>query len=411
MSSFDVQGWERVIQGEEKLTWDLWSAPIDTSSILTASGVELLKSAVQAFRKFFGEDFLENSRGKGHPLFSIYLMPGNDVRVVYIQLIDLFIHLQLLQTQKSFTELRKVLRNDKSWFGWGHALLQMEVAGLALRQGYEIEFEPSLESGRKMDLTVSMRNRTVNFELVQMGTDHSFRATALFRDRLNRQLMALSMTHSVSIRGDLFRIAEEPEFTQLVNEVDGRAKALKTLGESLAFNSDVARLMVTKSEHARLPELSGPPTQSDEWSCLEARINEKAKQTAGANNVWIRLDGLSGLWYFPGWAAHELREKLRLIAPLCQAVLRKYDHVAGIVLSNRWAWQVGQPEETVCLDGNFALRRHFSDGRERETIITRCDKGSRREVDAIMSWYAQEPSWLDWELSELEYPSIRELFM
>lgn len=99
------------------------------------------------------------------------------------------------------------------------------------------------------------------------------------------------------------------------------------------------------------------------------------------------------------------------IVPLCQAALRMYDHIAGIVVSNRWSWQSKQPEETVCLDGNFALRRRLMDGRERETIIVRRDRHSHRAVDAIKSWYVQEASWLDWGLSQLRQPSLGKIFI
>ncbi|RIV26126.1 hypothetical protein D2Q93_05410 [Alicyclobacillaceae bacterium I2511] len=391
------------------MTWDLWAAPIDSSSILTTRGVDLLKSGIQEFRKFFGEDFIDKCKGKEHP-FLTYLMPGNDIRMVYLGLIDLFVHLQFLRTQRRFGQIRKTLRTNKSLFGCGHALLQLEVAGFALRQGHDIEFEPDLESGSKADLKVHTGDHPTVFEMVQMGTDHAFRATATFRDRLNRELMGLSMAHSLSIRGDILRIADESELTHLMGDLDTKARELNAVGKSFVIHSDLARLTLIKSERAGLPELSGPPTQSDDWARLEARISEKARQTSGAENVWIRIDGLSGLWYFTGWARHSLREKLRLIAPLCQAAIRRYDHVSGIVISNGRAWQTGQPEETVCVDGNFALRRHFIDGWERETIIIRRDKRSRKEVDFIMAWYAQEPSWLDWGLSQLGYPAVTEIF-
>lgn len=410
MSSLDVDGWQRVLQGKERLTWDLWAANAYSSDILTASGMDLLKSAIQEFREFFGEDFLDRCRGKNHPLFSIYLMPGNDVHMVYMGLIDIFVHLQLLQTKPNFGELRKALRRDKSSFGWGHALLQLEVAGLALRQERDIEFEPDLASGRKADLKVSTGDQVTTFEVVQMGTDHCFRETASFRNQFDTELMRLSMTHSVSIRGELFRIPNELEREHMIENLYTKAKALNTRGESFVFSTDLATLTVTKSERRGAPELSGPPTKSDVWARLEARIKDKARQTLGTKNVWIRIDDLSGMWYFTGWANQPLREKLMLIAPLCQAEIRKYDHVAGILLSNRWTWQSGQPEETVCVDGNFALRRLFSDDRERETLIIRRDKRSRQEVDVFTSWYAQEPSWLDWGLIRLGHPTTSEIF-
>lgn len=82
MSWLDVEGWESVIKSEQRLTWELWTSPIDHSAVLNERGKQVLHTAIAELQSFLGDDFLERSRGKKHPLFSLVHMPGNDVPVV-----------------------------------------------------------------------------------------------------------------------------------------------------------------------------------------------------------------------------------------------------------------------------------------------------------------------------------------
>lgn len=409
MSWLDVEGWESVLKGEEKLTWELWASPIDHSAVLNEKGKQVLNTAISGLRAFLGDDFLDTGRGKEHPLFSLVHMPGNDVPVVYRSLLDLYVHIELLKKIVGFSKVRKSLRRNQTSAGWGHELLQLEVAGLAARSGRDLEYEPKLQSGRSADLQVALDDELIVFELVQLGTSQFFNNAQQYNEEMNDFLLKVSMRHLVAFSGVWIRVATPEERSALMLQISSAVKTLVQMDKNHMIKNDLVRLSITKTNSFKYPVVSGPPTQDDEWARLEARIHEKSKQTLGATNVWIRLDGLSGLWYFTPWATQGLKEKLNSIAPLCKNVLQKYSHVNGIVISNRWSWQVGQPEETVCVSGNFALRRHFSDGRERETMVVRRDKSARSVLEEIVEWYENEPSWLDWGLEQLGYSCFASL--
>lgn len=233
-----AERWQRVMRGEEKLTWELWSSPVRSSQVLSETGMDVVETAIQRLKGFFGPDFLHECMGKDHPLLSMDLMPGNDVRNVYLGLISLDLHVQLLGVQPNFRDVRKALKSDKSLFGWGHALVQLEVAGLALRDGWLSEFEPSLPTGRSADVAVYGGGTPLIFEIVQMGTDESFRATGAFNDRMNRLLTHLCMERSVSIPGECSRIASDTEIQHLVDALEARSEGLRGLGNAFTIRTE-----------------------------------------------------------------------------------------------------------------------------------------------------------------------------
>ena len=132
--------WSAVISGEAELTWELWSENIDRSNELTNKGKRAVHSAVDSISEFLGKNWLENFKSRGLPFMSPDWWPANDVPFVHCRLLELGSRFRLLSSASGLAELRKNMRRDRDSFP--HGLVQLEVAGFALRAGWEIEFEP-----------------------------------------------------------------------------------------------------------------------------------------------------------------------------------------------------------------------------------------------------------------------------
>ncbi|WDL98493.1 hypothetical protein [Alicyclobacillus sp. ALC3] len=294
---------------------------------------------------------------------------------------------------------------------WTHASVQMELAGFALRRGWPVEFEPRLPGGKMGDLEVFLDSKKVMFEVTQIGEHTSVRETNSFVKKLDRALAKPAKDHSLSVKGHYLKVVGEEELQALLAQVDEVGTSLKEIGQSRPVKTEVAKLVITKTSHPEVRMMSGPVTSTNEWDRLAAKIRDKARQSASGQNVWLRIEVLSGLWQLTAWAQQGMKEKLKAIVPVCHSEIRRYDHVSGVILSSGLGWQIGAPDEVVCVDGNFSMRRNFATGgRQRETIIVRRDKRGKGDVGEVMRWYQDEVTWLDWALRELGYGSLEQMF-
>lgn len=146
------------MRGEAPMTWDLWSSDIGNSSVLTSSGKAAVQAAVSTTAEFLGPNwlakFLPTEGAVRHlPLMSVYWWPSNDVPHVHMRLLDLGARLTLLKDCAGADTVRRDMRKDLGHFA--HGLLQMEVGGLALRDGWKVEFEPATNGARRTDVRVS----------------------------------------------------------------------------------------------------------------------------------------------------------------------------------------------------------------------------------------------------------------
>jgi len=159
--------------------------------------------------------------------------------------------------------------------------------------------------------------------------------------------------------------------------------------------------------------LSGPSTASDEWRRLESRIARKAAQSKGTSPAWIYIIEGGSLWYLTPWARLGLEEKLDAAALMIQPLVDQTDHLAGVILSNSWMWDVPHvPDQTIWTADHRSVAIHHqrSAGRTRETVIIGSDLSAKAGMlKSLATWFSSEAMWLDWALSELGLPSSTRL--
>lgn len=150
----------------------------------------------------------------------------------------------------------------------------------------------------------------------------------------------------------------------------------------------------------------------DEGWRLARQLINKARQTVGAINVWIRVDVRSGLWTpLTEWGRAPLDRKAEQIAVIVRGALAEHPHVAGAVLSTGLLFAApGIETRTLASpDGTVTLRRTIPGNLGRETIIVPRASGETADVADWQGWYGAEPSWLDWALAELGHPPLSTL--
>jgi len=140
--------WHSVLDGSAPLDWDLWSSPIGASNALTDEGKAAVHQAVRTITTFLGATWLSTftapdrrpERHTGVPLLSVYWWPFNDSTHVYRRILEFAARLSILEGASGFAQVRRDMRSDLGHFE--HGLLQLEVGGLAMRSGWEVQLEP-----------------------------------------------------------------------------------------------------------------------------------------------------------------------------------------------------------------------------------------------------------------------------
>lgn len=407
--------WIEFENGTRPMTWELWQGCMQNFVTLTPKGKEFIPEVVKILSCILGTDYLKRCLEiePSHPLFSAEYPMFNDVPVAISNLIILSVKLELASKQRGWSRFRKEFIPNCSSKAWNHGMIQLEISGFAAKYGYACEFEPTLSTGRKGDITVHTRLGNLFFETVMIGTSDPFSKADIFYNHMARFLYNMSMKYGFNIKGEL---KTYPSQEQQIDDILKRLFSIMNLmnfpriGDSQLLNNEFVNLQITRSNTPSFPDLTGVHITTDSWHRLKRCIYEKGRQSSGARNVWLRIDEGSGMWAFTPWANKSLEEKMKLIVPLIKEELKPFEYVSGIILSNSSGIYANSEDDlSIVNNGNIAIRRVFPFNYFRETIIISCGKSARRAAREIGKWYLEEPHWLDWAMDHLEMPSISEI--
>jgi hypothetical protein len=411
----------QMLAGDREITWSDWAIPMDDSQLLSSKGHEVVTWAVGVLQPFLGDDFLQRVRDAGaeHALLSPALLHTLwmivDSQYVYADLIQLAAQMTLLGHRSG--RLRATMRNNFDPTSWTHALIQLELASLALRDGWDGQFEPRLDDGKSADVRLSKDGAPVLFEITSMGMSVDEREALDYFHSLSTQIMSIELRQGVQVTGDLGDIAPASEVARWLERIEEAAAATAQDGDVRPV-AGPAEATVIVSREALEPggtHLQGASVTSDPWRRLVARIERKARQTSSAERVWIRLEDHAGLLWFSPLAQMSLADRLAALVPPLREAINSFPHVAGVVVSPGPMWPPDTATEETCQlpgdDGAVALRRPISGPRVRETIIVSRSDARDGGIAAIQDWYRQETTWLDWALQQLNCPRLTDLFI
>ncbi len=191
-------------EGKRPMDWSVWDWLIDDSTCLTAEGRRVAHWAVATLQEKLGQDFLQLVQAKmtSHPIFSLGFWPANDVAWVYANLIQLATQLHLFHEHIStnrFGRVLKDLRQNLQPITWIGTLLQLEIAGLGLRAGWEIEFEPSLGKTHFADVRFTHDASRLLVETTSLRLSNNEQQALAFYQQFGFQLMNLEWKHGIRI--------------------------------------------------------------------------------------------------------------------------------------------------------------------------------------------------------------------
>lgn len=334
----------------------------------------------------------------------------------YFELIELALWLEVLCDREGFADLARSLKRDPREDVVPHVRLELEVGALAAAAGYGVRFErPIADSTKTSDITIDFgTDESLLVEARVILQDDRAVAINRFTDRAFPAIQHICVEYNVECSGDLAEVLDGVELAELLDNVEAHARLVKVGGITPRLVFHGATLQVSQRGTASDKGLHGPALTGDLWPRIADRLDQKARQTQGAQNVWLRICALQGLWLFTEWASLPLADKLATMRQNILSQLTDHPHVQGVVISSASAWPQGTiaPDEFGDEFGGHALRCAIPPMMARESLIVPLhpNPGTRGHARVWRDLYASEPDWLDHALARFDLPTVSEIF-
>ena len=260
--------------------------------------------------------------------------PWNDVPHTFRRIIELGARIATVEPGRGWRDLKRLARRHADW---EDVLLQLEVGAFAVRDGWETELEPPLPSGKKADLRLSRDQDSFLVESTLLGMSARSQLVSRFVDKAMSALQRIAFQNGLSVSGELRSVIPDLQLRSWLDEVAAAAQSIA--GTSLVLVLDVpggGRIELNQGIAGSSPQpgLSGPRDVSDETVRLVRTLRRKARQGAGQEPLWIRLDEGGAIWHLLLPSASPDRRQMHeaLVQNILHAVA-DFPHVAGVVMS------------------------------------------------------------------------------
>jgi|GEM_PF-4036100 len=336
--------------------------------------------------------------------------------VAYFELIELALWLEVLRDREGFADLLRTLKRDPREDVVPHLRLEFEVGALAVAAGYGVRFErPIASSTKTSDITIDLnKDQSLLVEARVILQDDRAVAINRFTDQAFPGIQRICADYEVECSGDLAEVLDDRELAELLDNVERHARLVKVGSVTPRLLLHGAALQVSQRGTASYKALHGPALTGDLWPRIADRLAQKARQTEGARNVWLRICALQGLWLFTRWASLPLADKLATMRQNILSQLSDHPHVDGVVISSASAWPQGTiiPDEYEEELSGYALRCAIPPMMARETLIIPLhpDPTTRGHARVWRDLYASESDWLDHALAKFDLPMVSEIF-
>jgi hypothetical protein len=330
--------------------------------------------------------------------------------VAYAEVLELALRVRLLKEATGFADARNETRGDRRLERAFHFTLQMEVAGLATRLGWEV----SLEVGRPapMDVVIRTPEAELGVETKFLGpTSHTMEDDSTLERAFDR-LQSEAARRGVRVHGHMSNVPTTRTIDRAVEWIAHSAAFVERGGLVLAFREGEMRLELVAGDDPGRQRLVGPASNEDLLPRLLNAIRKKAAQMQKTGAGWLRLDAFNGLWSMTRWGTSPMSVKVPAIESALAGVFAGEGlMIDGLVLCSAAALFTGrvQEEKVQTPGGAVGMRYPVSPMRAREAIVVPI----RNQGAGAAEWIAMqetERDWLSWALDKFDLPSESELF-
>lgn len=372
---------------KNKLNWERLDAWADTSS---ASGAhaELVHRAFDRLKPLFTDQWLLKAVNTTTPPEIVSWMAGSTGMSPHRgDLLEFALRLELLAGTKRMLRLRTQLRQDGTTSGFAGVHRQMTLAGLALRNGWPVEFE--VGGSTPADVLVGHPAGDLLFEsTVRRPAESELTERAEFAN-LRIALSDAGASRGVGVVGRVDRVLSVDELRIVLDAIE-RAP----IGRTIEFQSTVRLKIVSQPEESKI---TTPVPSVDRWLRLLDPLKDKRKQVAKSGAGWIDIELRTSLWEDTPLAAAPLRCRLEAVAANLRSVTGSDPGLDGVVLSSStrlFPRPVGEDRAQLS-DGSRALRHSLELARGREVLIVVLSDRGRAQARLVEALWKADQGWFD----------------
>jgi hypothetical protein len=411
--SIEAQADDLATPHDVEVNWQALRKLVGSAGALTVQG---RTTALWAF------DVLEELLGRGwagRTRRATGWLPGEMTlaafhRAALPQLLAIATRLDRFREVPGFAAMLRELRRNPSSARWRHTLLQLEVARAAAAVGATCGLEPPVdEDGRLADVVVHTSDGSFLVETTTVFLDDQSRRSHDYERQLGNYLRSIEVRHGISTLTRLDAHLPADETQAWLADVEAAAGLIRAQGEPIEVTSAAGVIVVTRQPpSAGTPVFTGVALTQDGLRRFVRTLRGKARQSAGAQPAWLRVDVVDGLWQLTDWAYRPLAAKLDLLSQQIATALNDYGHLLGIAVSSGPLVDrhgaVG--ESAGRLGGRAALRRILSSGQVREILFVPLRPDAARSAELLTEAYNAEPEWLDVDLADRGLATLSELW-
>ncbi len=330
-----------IIEAMEKNQEGSWSfleaSVLYNSKRLTPAGRDTVRWAIGILQRTLGDDFIQKAAQapSPHPIFDFAIGLGYDLPQAYASLFQLAAEIELLQSKVGWGIVHDGLRGDFRMASWVSSLLQLEVAGLGLKEGWDIEFERPLPTGKRTDVVLAKESIKLLVETKAMLLSGDEQEAESYFYRMTGILLDLALKHGVRITGSLGSPLSLDVLAQWLQKIETEAyKTAQDGKKRIVPGPTDGRLEISKD--ATMPGISpleGILVETNVGRRLINQLITKNEQYKDAGPVWVRWGEYAGLWQSSSLQGKSLSEKLDILTPFLQTSLAFLPNLAGVILS------------------------------------------------------------------------------
>lgn len=390
-------------------TWDLFREMVPASS-LSDEGVSATRWALGLLEDTFGRtwparQFREQGWVPG------FLLGYATHRSELPRLLVAACHLDRFRRSPTLRPVLSKVKKTVTDSGWRHLLLQLEVARAGEAVGASVRFEPPiLGSQCSGDVELRRSGQVVTVETTSLSRADADLAHQRFESGLQQSLQELARQNGVAMEVSLSGHPLDDFNSSWFERIDSAATTVARTGARLILAQGWARLVITPASHfgeqaPGVTTFNGAVHQRDGWYRLRTVLRDKARQSVGAPNVWIRIDALDGLFALTDWARSDMTDRAVIIANALGTALADADHVQGVVLSSGACVNLDSPHEPLLhqraeTGSSVMLRRPIAPGLLRETAIVTLRPEAEPTAALFTQAYDTESRRLEEDLSQ-----------
>lgn len=327
-------------------------------------------------------------------------------------LLELVLRLRVLKAVAGIAPVRKDLAEDLREERMQHSAIQLEVASLGLRSGFDVAMEARLSRvGNPVDVRLRFPSATIGVETFAVLKDEGTRDAERYIHELRMRLDEICWPLGVDIDGALEVRLDGDDTDRWLGEIESAARTAVATRRPQLVDWPSAAVTVVPAGAVQRTSFTGPMERGAGWPRLVSILQTKARQAARSGARWLRVDVKDGMFQLTDWSQMDLQRKLSVLADHLPGALDGADWLAGVVITSGACQVAGEIDEAQAEDphGGHALRRRLALGRARETFIV-----PLRAVDVVTGalWfdlYDREALWLDRELVVAGLPTVGEM--